>query len=270
MFLSPPRPSSDPPPLARPGPVESSARPPAADLRIGTSGWHYASWRGPFYPESVKAKDLLAFYATRFATTELNNPFYRMPTEATVAAWRDGTPEGFQFAWKASRLVTHMKRLREVEDNVAFLFRRAEGLGVKLGPMLFQLPPSLRADRERLAAFLALLPPGRRCTVEFRHPSWYEAPILDLLRERDVSLCLSDHAAAPAPWEATASFVYVRAHGPSGRYWGSYPDETLRGWARDIARWRGEGRAVHAYFDNDVKSAAPADAQRLLDLLREG
>jgi len=250
--------------LPRPAPASEASQP---DVRIGTSGWHYAAWRGPFYPEDTKTKDFLSFYITRFATAELNNPFYRLPTEATVRAWREATPENFLFAWKASRLITHLKRLKDVEENVPFMFKRAEGLGEKLGPVLFQLPPALKADRERLARFLNLLPKNRRHTFEFRHPSWYEPPILDLLREHDVALCLSDHAAAPAPWAVTASFVYIRAHGPSGRYWGSYSDETLRQWADDVAAWRDQGRAVYCYFDNDIKSAAPEDARRLLDLV---
>ena len=210
----------------------------------------------------------MSFYITRFSTTELNNPFYRLPTEAAVQAWRESTPETFLFAWKASRLITHLKRLKEVEENVPFMFKRAEGLGQKLGPALFQLPPSLKANRERLARFLNLLPKNRRHTFEFRHPSWYEPPILDLLGEHDAALCLSDHAAAPAPWAVTASFVYIRAHGPSGRYWGSYSDESLRQWADDIAAWRAQARAVYCYFDNDIKSAAPADAQRLFAMLQ--
>jgi uncharacterized protein YecE (DUF72 family) len=238
------------------------------DLRIGTSGWHYMPWRGPFYPEDLKPKDFLSFYVTRFSSTELNNPFYRLPSEAAVTCWRDTTPDGFLFTWKASRFITHMLKLRNAEDGLRVMFNRAEGLGPKLGPILFQLPPSLKADRERLASFLALLPRDRRYTFEFRHPSWYEPPILDLLREHDVSLCLSDHAAAPAPWEVTASFVYIRGHGPSGRYWGSYADETLQSWALDILRWRAEGRAAYCYFDNDIKSAAPEDGQRLLRFLQ--
>lgn len=246
----------------RPG--EGSNLPP---VRVGTSGWHYASWRGPFYPDAMKPKDFLSFYMSRFSTTELNNPFYRMPTEAAVECWRDSTPDDFLFTWKASRFITHMIKLKNAENSLKMLFDRAEILGPKLGPILFQLPPSLHADRERLANFLGLLPSGHRYTFEFRHPSWYEAPIFDLLREYDVSLCLSDHAKAPAPWEVTASFVYIRGHGPSGWYWGSYSDETLRKWADDIVRWRNEGRAVFCYFDNDIKSAAPEDARRLLDLL---
>ena len=137
----------------------------------------------------------------------------------------------------------------------------------KVGPILFQLPPKMHANPERLAAFLKMLSPARRYTFEFRHPSWYEAPIFDLLRRHDAALCLSDHAAAPAPWEVTASWVYIRGHGPSGRYHGNYSDATLRAWAGDIRRWRSQGREVWCFFDNDVKSAAPHDAQRLRDVL---
>ena len=242
----------------------------AGGLRIGTSGWHYASWRGPFYPGEVKPKDFLAFYVQHFDSTEINNSFYRLPREAMLECWRDTTPDGFLFAWKASRFITHMKKLKDVEDSVALVFGRMAALGHKFGPVLFQLPPSMRADRERLARFLALLPRDRRHTFEFRHPSWYEAPILGLLADHDVALCLSDHIAAPAPWEVTASFVYVRAHGSDGRYGGNYSDDTLADWEGRIRAWRAQGRAVFCYFDNDIKSAAPTDGRRLKRLLEGG
>ena len=233
-------------------------------LRIGTSGWHYASWRGPFYPAKLRPADFLSFYQQPFSTAEINNSFYRLPTAEAVTAWRDGTPEDFLFAWKASRFITHMKKLKGVEDSIDLVFGRMAALGAKSGPVLFQLPPMLHADRERLAAFLAFLPRGYRYTIEFRHPSWYEASILDLLREHDAALCLSDHAAAPAPWEVTAGWVYIRGHGADGRYAGNYSDDTLDDWARRIAAWRAEGRDVYCYFDNDIKSAAPTDAERLV------
>ena len=240
----------------------------APELRIGTSGWHYASWWGPFFPSEVKKKDALRFYASRFTTTELNAPFYRTPTLEAVQGWLDQTPDDFRFAWKASKFITHWKRLSErCHNSLELMESRLAGLRHKVGPILFQLPPRMTADRERLAAFLGMLSPRRRYTFEFRHPSWYEPAILDLLREHDVALCLSDHADAPAPWEVTASFVYIRGHGPSGRYHGSYGDEILQAWARDIARWRNEGRGVYCYFDNDIKSAAPADAERLIGLV---
>ncbi|MDB5512097.1 MAG: hypothetical protein JWR08_1580 [Enterovirga sp.] len=238
----------------------------AGRLFIGTSGWHYGSWLGPFYPERHPKPKLLAFYAGVFDTTEINLSFYRLPTEAAVAAWRDGTPDDFVFAWKAHRVITHYRRLTNPEEPIANVFARMAGLGPKGGPVLFQLPPRFRANRERLAAFLSALPPGGRYTVEFRDPSWYEPAILDLLAEFDAALCISDHAHAPSPWVATASFVYVRGHGPSGRYHGSYDDAALADWAGHVARWRAEGRDVFSFFDNDIKAAAPADAQRLAAL----
>lgn len=144
---------------------------------------------------------------------------------------------------------------------------RLRALGRKAGPVLFQLPPQMRADAERLESFLKLLPRRRRYVFEFRHPSWYADEILELLRAHDVALCISDHHDAPAPWVATARHVYVRGHGPGGRYKDHYPDATLRTWARRIRRWRREKRTVYCYFDNDQKSAAPIDARRLKELV---
>ena len=240
----------------------------APRVRIGTSGWHYDSWWGPFYPEGLRKKDGFPYYVSRFPTTELNTPFYRTPSLEAVRAWAEQAPEGFVFAWKASKYITHWNRLTEGSANgLRLIEERLNLLGDKAGPVLFQLPPKMTVNRERLADFFGMLPRTRRYAFEFRHPSWYEPAILDLLRDHDASLCLSDHAAAPSPWEATASFVYVRGHGPSGRYWGTYSDEALAKWADDIGRWTDEGRDVFCYFDNDIKSAAPADAQRLMNLV---
>jgi uncharacterized protein YecE (DUF72 family) len=239
-----------------------------SQVLIGTSGWSYRSWRGPFFPREVMIKHHLQFYATQFSTAELNGVFYRTPTVEAVRAWRDGTPDDFIFAWKASKFITHWKRLTEKSRNsLALMETRLRILGRKAGPVLFQLPPQFAANRERLAGFLKLLKPKRRYAFEFRHASWYERPILDLLREHDISLCLSDHHDAPAPWQVTASFVYVRGHGPGGRYKGSYSDKTLHEWARKIAGWQRQRRDVYIYFDNDQKSAAPFDALRLMRLL---
>jgi uncharacterized protein YecE (DUF72 family) len=235
-----------------------------AELRVGCSGWVYRHWRGGFYPAGLRQKDEFAHYAAVFDTAEINASFYRLPSEATVDAWREKAPDGFVFAWKASRYLTHLKRLKDAEDSVALVFGRMDRLGEHFGPVLFQLPPSMKQDRERLAGFLKLLPRHRRCAFEFRHPSWYEPPILSLLGEHDAALCVSDHHHAPAPREATASWCYVRGHGPTGGYFGSYDDATLDAWAGHIRRWRFEGRDVYAYFDNDIGGAAPEDAQRLL------
>jgi uncharacterized protein YecE (DUF72 family) len=234
-----------------------------SELRIGCSGWTYKDWTGPFYPTGTKDRERLEYYATRFDTAEINASFYRLPSEATVEGWARRAPPGFVFAWKVSRYVTHNKKLKDCEDSVALVFGRMAPLGEHYGPALIQLPPQLRRNDERLAAFLKLLPPGRRHTVEFRHPSWYDAAVFRLLADHDAALCISDHHSAPSPWEVTASWVYVRGHGPGGRYHGRYTPEELQRWAERIAQWRGEGRDVYAYFDNDIKSAAPFDADVL-------
>ena len=243
----------------------------AAPIRVGTSGWHYDSWRGAFFPRELRRKDHLRYYAECFPTTELNGVFYRTPSLAAVRGWREQTPDGFVFAWKASKFITHWKRLdANSKNSIALMETRLKVLGPKAGPILFQLPPHMPADRERLATFLKLLPKKRRVAFEFRHPSWYDAAILDVLRDHDVALCLSDHHDAPAPWRLTAGHVYIRGHGPGGRYKGRYPLATLRPWASKITRWARQGHPVYCYFDNDQKSAAPRDARRLMQLVRAG
>jgi uncharacterized protein YecE (DUF72 family) len=238
-----------------------------SELRIGCSGWVYKDWSGPFYPPHVKDRDRLEHYASVFDTAEINASFYRLPSEKTVEGWARRAPPGFVFAWKVSRFITHNKKLNDCADSVALVFGRMAPLGLHYGPALIQLPPQLRRDDHLLADFLALLPRGRRHTVEFRHESWYAPEVFRILADFDAALCISDHHSAPAPWEVTASWVYVRGHGPGGRYVGRYPDTELEHWARTIACWRAGGRAVYAYFDNDVKSAAPADALALRRLL---
>jgi uncharacterized protein YecE (DUF72 family) len=238
-------------------------------VRIGTSGWTYDSWRGPFYPPDVPKKDWLRWYAIRFPTTEINGSFYRTPSLEAVRAWREVTPDKFRFAWKASKFITHWKRLSEKSDNsIALMVTRLKVLGPKTGPVLFQLPPQFKPNRERLASFLKMLPKRYLYAFEFRHPGWYEDAILDVLRDRDVALCLSDHRDAPAPWVVTASHVYIRGHGPAGDYKGHYGEETLRAWADHIAKWRRQRREVYCFFDNDQKSAAPKDAARLCGLIQ--
>jgi uncharacterized protein YecE (DUF72 family) len=236
---------------------------------IGTSGWSYASWRGPFFPKEVMIKHHLQYYATQFSSAELNGVFYRTPSLEAVRGWRDNTPDDFIFAWKASKFITHWKRLTDKSRNsIALIEERLKILGPKAGPVLFQLPPQFKCNRERLASFLKLLPKRRRYAFEFRDRGWYDKTIFDLLREHDISLCISDHHDSPPPWEVTASFVYVRGHGPGGAYKGNYSEQELRTWARDIAKWRRDGRDVYVYFDNDQKSAAPADAAKLQAMVK--
>jgi len=235
---------------------------------IGTSGWTYDGWHGPFYPENLRKNDWLSWYATQFPTAEINGSFYRTPSLDAVRKWRDQTPKNFVFAWKASKFITHWKRLGETCPNsIELMETRLEALSPKLGAVLFQLPPQFSKNRDRLASFVQMLPRGYRFAFEFRHKSWYADDIFSLLHEHDISLCLSDHHDAPSPWQTTARHVYVRGHGPTGRYKGHYPDRTLRAWARDIAGWRRQRRTVFVYFDNDQKCAAPTDARRLIKML---
>jgi uncharacterized protein YecE (DUF72 family) len=235
-----------------------------AQIRIGTSGWTYDDWRGPFYPKDVPKKDWLRHYGRCFPTAEINGSFYRTPSLKAVRGWREQTPKDFVFAWKASKFITHWKRLSAKSKNsIALMETRLKALGPKAGPVLLQLPPRFTVDHDRLAAFLKLLSRRRRYAFEFRHASWYVDEIFDLLKKHDMALCLSDHHDAPAPWVVTARYVYVRGHGPGGRYKDHYPDKTLRRWARDIKKWKRGRRDVYVYFDNDQKSAAPKDAERL-------
>src|ERR1700709_1118040 len=230
-----------------------------ARIFIGTSGWHYDSWRGPFFPPGLPIKSQLQYYASQLQTAELNGVFYRTPTREAVQSWYEQTGSDFVFAWKASKFITHWKRLSENSVNsLELLDDRLSLLGEKAGPILFQLPPNFRADAERLAAFLKLLPKKRRYSFEFRHPGWYAPQILKLLAGQNISLCLSDHHDAPAPWKRTADFVYIRGHGPGGRYKGHYSERTLLDSGTRLRSWKKQGKDVYVFFDNDQKSAAPA------------
>ncbi len=237
-------------------------------VQIGTSGWTYASWQGLFYPKDVPNRAWLSYYAGLFQTTEINGSFYRTPTLDAVRAWRNTTPDEFTFSWKASRFITHWKRINEnCDTSIALMETRLQALGPKLLAVLFQLPPQLQQDIPRLAAFLKILPRHHRYAFEFRHKSWYSHAVFDILHSANVALCLSDHRDAPAPWEVTADLVYVRGHGPTGRYQGSYGARTLEHWADAITAWSKQGRDVVVYFDNDQKAAAPTDARRLRKVL---
>jgi uncharacterized protein YecE (DUF72 family) len=232
---------------------------------VGTSGWSYDDWRSRFYPIDVPRKDWLRWYGGVFCTAEVNGSFYRTPSLEAVRGWREQTPKGFLFSWKASKFITHWKRILPTARNSLDLMEtRLEALGPKCGPVLFQLPPRFTADLPRLTDFLGMLRKRRHYAFEFRDKSWYSDKVFDLLCKKRIALCLSDHHDAPAPWIATARHVYVRGHGPTGRYKGSYSEATLDRWAQHIAGWQEERRPIYVYFDNDQKSAAPKDARRLI------
>jgi uncharacterized protein YecE (DUF72 family) len=241
-----------------------------APIHIGTSGWHYGHWRGPFYPDELGAEGFLAYYAERFHTVEINNSFYQLPSESTLGKWRDAVPRGFVFAVKGSRFITHMKKLKDPARSLAPFLERVAGLGEKLGPILFQLPPRWRFNAARLAGFLAALPVAYRYTLELRDQSWINESTLDLLANHGVAFCIYELAGYLSPLEVTADFVYIRLHGPGGPYQGQYDDATLAGWAGSMAAWGRQGREVFCYFDNDEAGYAAQDALRLQDLLRKG
>jgi uncharacterized protein YecE (DUF72 family) len=235
---------------------------------IGTSGWSYKHWRGPFYPAALsKGADQLRFYVERFDTVEVNGTFYRLIEVDTFRRWREATPQRFVFACKGSRYLTHMKRLKDPVQGVGRFFERVEALEDQLGPIVFQLPGRFRPDRERLERFLDALPSRHRYAFEFRDPAWFEPEILEVLAAQGMALCLYEFAGQEAPLEVTAGFVYIRLHGPDGPYRGSYDAEALGIWAKRIAAWAGKGLDVYCYFDNDDRGFAPKNALRLKELL---
>jgi uncharacterized protein YecE (DUF72 family) len=238
---------------------------------VGTSGYVYRHWRGRFYPLDLPARGWLGFYAAHFPTVELNSPFYRLPAAETFAAWRAAVPPDFVFAVKASRFLTHIRRLRDADEPVQRLLERARHLGPALGPVLFQLPGRFHADLDRLDGLLRALEaqrivPGLRAVLEVRHPSWLGAPVLQRLRDAGVALCLGDWRELPVRDLLTAPFVYVRRHGAGRRYGGRYPDAALAEDAADIRRWVRGGRDVYVYFNNDERAHAVAGARRLAAL----
>ena len=238
-----------------------------AAIRVGTSGWHYRSWVGPFYPHDAKPPSFLDHYTERFDCVEVNNTFYRLPQRRTVEAWAAQAPAGFLFAVKANRFITHMKKLKDPAEPIRRMFSVLDGFGGKLGPILFQLPPGWRANVERLADFLAALPRGHRYAFEFRDESWLCDEIFETLGKANAALVLYDFEGRKPPERVTADFIYVRLHGPGAKYQGSYSGSALAAWRDRATRWRRQGRDVFVFFDNDQKGYAAADAARLQAML---
>jgi len=231
-------------------------------ILVGTSGWSYRHWRGPFYPLDLPTRRWLAYYLQFFRSVEINGSFYRLVPEHTLIQWRDSVPAGFTFAMKGSRYITHMKRLTGSQGLRRFM-ARAELLGDKLGPILFQLPPHWHLDLERLGSFLGMLPKDHRFAMEFRDPRWWVPEVYELLERHAVAFCIFELDGLRSPLELTADVAYVRLHGPGAPYQGQYSDQTLGRWAETFRRWRRGGRAVYCYLDNDQAGYAALDAQRL-------
>ena len=233
-------------------------------VRIGCSGWNYRDWRERFYPKGLPARRWLEHYAQTFDTVEVNNTFYRLPSLSAVERWTTETPEGFLFAVKASRYLTHMKRLTDMRPGIERFYQHIEPLrrSCKLGPLLWQLPENFHRDDDRLAAALAQLPPGRHC-FEFRHPSWFANDVYKLLRERGAALVIGDHPERPfQTHELTSDWTFIRFHyGRRGRN-GNYSAAELEDWSRRIARWRSTVE-VFAYINNDWSAFAVENALAL-------
>jgi uncharacterized protein YecE (DUF72 family) len=239
---------------------------------VGTSGWQYRHWRGGFYPPGVPQRQWLVHYANRFATVEVNNSFYRLPPLETFEHWRDTTPAGFVVAVKASRYLTHVKRLNEPAEPVARLMERAAGLGDRLGPVLVQLPPNLTADADRLDATLRCFPRGVRVAVEVRHPSWFQgaeaAGVRRMLERHRAAWVMADGGPVEVPEWITSDWSYVRFHQGKGRPPSCYTRPALDRWAERLAGACGPAADVYCYFNNDGHGCAVRDARWFASSLR--
>jgi uncharacterized protein YecE (DUF72 family) len=237
-------------------------------IHIGTSGWLYSHWQENFYPTTVPRTKWFNYYQKYFDTVELNTTFYHLPKETTITKWRDETKEDFTFVLKASRFITHIKKLSDPEESIDIFFERIAPLQEKTPVILFQLPPSLQINTEKLDTLLTKLPSGYRYTLEFRHESWFQEETYEILRAHNASLCIYELAGFVSPVLATGDHVYVRLHGPTTqKYRGSYSEESLISWADHFKKWQKEKRDVFCYFDNDERAYAVKNALRLKELV---
>ena len=238
-------------------------------IYIGTSGWTYPHWQKAFFPKELPSAERLHFYAERFNSVEVNTTFYGTPKKETVRAWREAVPAGFRFAIKASRFITHNKKLLEPRKSSIKLFRAIEPIAEQTTAILFQLPPWFARDEDRLRAFLRKMPSAFRYAFEFRHATWFCHEVYDVLRDAKAALCLWDLKGKLSPKEITADWVYVRLHGPTSKaYRGSYPTATLRLWRDRVKKWKQAKIDVLFYFDNDEKGYAPINALSLARMLK--
>jgi len=235
-------------------------------IHIGTSGWSYKGWEKAFYPAGLAVKEHFRFYATCFCTVEINLTFYRLPQLKLVHGWRDKAPRGFVYAVKGSRFITHMKKLVNLDGALARFFRRLAPMRQKIGVVLWQLPPSLEKDTERLDRFLGRLPKGYRHAVEFRHPSWYQDETFAVLRRHRTAHVSVSSLRMPMDLTVTANLVYLRFHGLQGGAAHDYTRQELEPWAEHIRSQAREGNQVFAFFNNDLNVRAPANAKLLIEM----
>jgi len=236
---------------------------------IGCSGWNYKDWKGKFYPKELTQKQWFGFYASRFSSVEINFTFYRLPEEKVFRNWAQQAPEHFVYAVKANRFITHLKRLRDPEQTLQKFIERSRLLGKHLGPLLFQLPPSMKKDIHRLRDFIEFLPrTGLEYVFEFRNKTWYDDIVYTLLDEKGISMCLHDMTGSESPIVCTGEVIYVRFHGTGGKYAGSYAHQELERWLDAVRSPMRNKKQCYFYFNNDVQAQAPKDAKVLEKICR--
>jgi uncharacterized protein YecE (DUF72 family) len=238
------------------------------DIRIGTSGWYYEHWRDLFYPADLAKSKWFEHYARQFDTVEVNNTFYHLPKEQTIQRWHKIAPKGFLYAVKANRYITHIKMLKDCSEEMQRFFERIDVLKHNLGPVLYQLPPSLHKDIELLKAFIELLPKKKIAIFEFRHKSWYSDDTYQLLGKLNAGFCIHDMPGKESPQKVTSDIIYVRFHGTTGRYSGSYTKSQLQYWAKWLKTHAKNARGIYFYFNNDAHAHAIKNAKQLKELLR--
>lgn len=232
------------------------------NLHVGTSGYSYKEWKGTFYPKDLPAKEMLRYYGERFRTVEINNTFYRMPKASVLEGWASEVPADFKFVLKASQRITHMQRLKGTDDSLSYLIEVAGALKERLGPLLFQLPPNFKKDAPRLSDFLTSLPSHRRAAFEFRHASWFEEEVFDLLRKHQVALCIAEaENDLEVPFIPTANWGYVRLRLPD------YSDADLKSWLKRVQQQ--DWQDAFIFFKHEDEGKGPAMAKRFLELASE-
>lgn len=236
-------------------------------IYIGTSGWHYKHWKRVFYPDAVREPDQLKYYQDYFKTVEINNSFYHLPAPETFRTWASMVAKDFVFSVKASRYFTHMKKLLLTRSDLQPFFRNLQHLKTRLGPVLFQLPPLWKINPGRLELLLQKLPAKHRYSFEFRNATWYDETIYALLKSYGCAFCIYHLDRHLSPLMVTADFVYVRLHGPAGRYQGRYSTAVLKTWMKRCREWQAAGKDVYVYFDNDQEGYAVANAQTLSGMI---
>jgi len=234
-----------------------------SNIRIGTSGWHYNHWSQLFYPAQLPKSKWFEHYATHFDTVEINNTFYQLPKQQTIENWHRQAPKNFLYTVKANRYITHIKRLKDTSEALERFFERVHLLKENLGPVLYQLPPSFHKDLDRLVGFIRLLPKNLPTVFEFRHKSWFSEDTYKLLSEFNAAFCIHDMPGIKTPRVITADIIYIRFHGPTGKYEGNYSESALQNWAQWIKENIKKAHSLYAYFNNDIHAYAINNAKTL-------